>query len=106
MAQVIWNKLAQQEWRNKLLYGLSEFGESTAINFVHQTNIIVDNISKNPKSGFLEPILRHRLKDYRAHYIVGPIKLIYYYVKSSDTVRIVDVWDSRREPSKLKRRIR
>ena len=106
MAQVVWNKQAQQEWRSKLLYGLEEFGETTAVNFVNRTNSIVENIRNNPKSGFLEPLLRNRKKEYRAHYIVGPLKLIYYYVESSDTIRIADVWDSRREPSKLSNRIR
>lgn len=106
MAQVIWNKQAQKEWRNRLLYGLSEFGESAAVNFVNRTNFIVENIRKNPQSGFLEPLLSDRKQKFRAHYIVGPLKLIYYYVKSSDTIRIADVWDSRREPSKLSKRIR
>ena len=47
MAQVIWNKQAQKEWRSRLLYGLSEFGESAAVNFVNRTNFIVENIRKN-----------------------------------------------------------
>ena len=27
MAEVIWNKLAENEWRKKMLYGLDEFGQ-------------------------------------------------------------------------------
>lgn len=33
-------------------------------------------------------------------------KLIYYYAESSDTVHIADIWDTRREPSKLSKRIK
>ena len=106
MAEVIWNKQAQQEWRSKLLYGLNEFGETTAIDFVRRTNHIIENIRKHPKIGFLEPLLRHKRKEYRTYLIVGPLKMIYYYVESSDTIRIVDIWDMRREPKRLSRRIR
>ena len=105
MAEVIWNKQAQQEWRTKLLYGLSEFGETTAVRFVSRTNQIVERIRKHPDIGYPEPLLKHRKKTYRAYRIVGPLKMIYYYVKSSDTIRIADVWDMRREPQKLSRRI-
>ena len=105
MAEVIWNKQAQQEWRNRLIYGLNEFGETSAINFVRRTNLIVESIRNHPKTGFLEPLLKHRKKQYRAHIIIGPLKMIYYYNEKSDTIRIVDIWDMRREPSKLAKRI-
>ena len=32
-------------------------------------------------------------------------KLIYYYSESSDTVHVADIWDTKREPSKLGNRI-
>ena len=106
MAEVVWNQFARQEWRNKLIYGLNEFGEKSAIHFVRRTNTIIETIRKHPEIGYPEPLLKHRRKTYRACHIVGPLKLIYYYVKSSDTIRIVDVWDMRREPKKLQKRIR
>lgn len=58
MAEVIWNKQAENEWRKKMLYGLDEFGQTTAIRFVQRTNDIV-NIIKN--------ILK---QDYGSHYSV------------------------------------
>jgi hypothetical protein len=30
----------------------------------------------------------------------------HYYAESSDTVHIADIWDTRREPSKLSKRIK
>ena len=106
MAEVIWNKQARQEWRSQLIYGLSEFGEMTAVKFVSRTNDIIANIRKHPKIGFPEPLLRHKKNQYRAYLIVGPLKLIYRYVESTDTIRIVDIWDMRREPKRLSRRVR
>ena len=38
--------------------------------------------------------------------IIKRFKLIYYYAESSDTVHIADIWDTRREPSKLSKRIK
>ena len=105
MAEVIWNKQASQEWRSRLLYGLDEFGETTAVKFVGRTNQVVERIRNYPEIGYLEPVLKHKRRKYRAYHLVGPLKLIYYYAKSSDTIRIVDVWDMRREPRKLSKRL-
>ena len=58
MAEVMWNKLAIQEWRNRLLYGLNEFGETSAIHFVQRTNDIIDRIRKHPEIGYPEPFER------------------------------------------------
>lgn len=106
MVTVVWNKQAQNEWRHYLLYGLSEFGKTTAINYVKRTNSIIENIKKYPEAGFPEPLLKHKNKTYRAYLLVGPLKIIYYYVDSSDTIRIIDVWDMRREPKRLINRIK
>ena len=105
MAEVIWNKQAENEWRKKLLYGLDEFGKTTAIRFVQRTNDVVNLIRKHPKAGLREPLLRNKKHFYRYFHLVGSLKLLYYYVDSSDTIRIADIWDSRREPSKLAKRI-
>jgi plasmid stabilization system protein ParE len=105
MAEVVWNKQAENEWRKKMLYGLDEFGQPTAIRFVQRTNDIVKIIRKHPKAGLREPLLRNKKKIYRYFHLVGSLKLLYYYVESSDTIRIADICDSRREPSKLQKRI-
>lgn len=88
-----------------MLYGLDEFGQTTAIRFVQRTNEIVNIIRKHPKAGLRESLLRNRKKVYRYFHLMGSLKLLYYYVESSDTIRIADVWDSRREPAKLQHRI-
>lgn len=106
MAEVIWNKQAELEWRKKLIYGLNEFGQTTAIQFVQRTNYIVEIIRKHPRAGIREPLLKGRKKVYRYFHLVGSLKIIYYYLESSDTIRIIDIWDSRREPNKLAKRVR
>lgn len=106
MATVIWNKQAELEWRKRLLYGLSEFGQTTTIHFIRRTNHIVEIIRKYPMIGTREPLLRGKGKSYRYYHLIGPLKIIYYYAEKYNTVRIVDVWDVRREPTKLANRIK
>lgn len=106
MAEIIWNRQAETEWRKKLQYGLDEFGQSTASQFVERTNFVVGLIRKHPLAGTPEPLLRHKKKVYRYFHLIGNLKLIYYYLESTDVIRIVDVWDTRREPSHLAKRIR
>ena len=105
MAKVIWNKQAETEWRKRLLYGLNEFGKTTAIHYVQRTNHIIGIIRKHPMMGPIEPLIKGKKHQYRHFRLIGPLKLIYYYIESSDAIRIVDVWDSRREPKKLSKRI-
>ena len=79
MAEVIWNKQAENEWRKKLLYGLDEFGQTTAIRFVQRTNEIINIIRKHPKAGLREPLLRNRKKVYRYFHLMGSLKLWQLY---------------------------
>ena len=105
MAQVKWQKRAEKELYRYLVNGFLDFGETTANNFAARVATINRELERFPEIGFPEPLLQHRSRLYRARYIVGHFKLIYYYAESSDVVHIVDIWDSRRDPSKLTNRI-
>lgn len=48
-----------------MLYGLDEFGKTTAIRFVQRTNDVVNLIRKHPKAGLREPLLRNKKHVYR-----------------------------------------
>lgn len=106
MAQVIWQKCAENELYRYVVNGFLEFGETTANKFSAKVAHINDDLAKYPETGFPEPLLKDRKKLYRARHIVGRFKLIYYYAKSSDKVHVVDIWDTRREPSMLSKRIK
>jgi plasmid stabilization system protein ParE len=106
MAQVKWQKRAENELYRYLVKGFLEFGETTANRFAATVAHINDDLGKYPEIGYLEPLLKDRKKQYRARHILKRFKLIYYYAKSSDTVHVADIWDTRREPSKLASRIK
>lgn len=106
MATVKWNKMPLQLWRETLLYGHDEFGKTTAIRFVKKTNKVIRKLERFPEIGFPEPLLKNKKVIYRACHLLPHLKLIYRYYPTSDTVRIVDVWNTRRSPDKLTKRIR
>ena len=105
MAQVKWQKRAEKELYRYLVKGFLEFGETTANKFADRISYLNSELEKFPETGFPEPLLKGRRKLYRAYHINKRFKLIYYYAVSSDTVHIADIWDTRREPSSLARRI-
>ena len=80
MAQIKWQKRAEKELYRLLVKGFIEFGEHTANNFVSKVASINRDLSR--------------------------FKVIYYYSESSDTIHVVDIWDMRREPAKLEKRIK
>ena len=107
MATVIWSKRAKTERRKLIVYGYEEFGQMTAIKFVNKLYDITNILEKHPLIGFIEPSLKgHKGHTYRAYPVIGHIKLIYYYSSSTKTVRIADIWDTRRKPEALTNRIK
>lgn len=66
----------------------------------------IDNcLRQYPESYTLEPLLRGREHLYRGCHIMQRFKIIYYYEISTDTVHIVDLWDTRQNPETLKWRV-
>ena len=106
MAEVKWQKRAERELYRYLVKGFLEFGETTANKFAARVGYISKDLEKFPETGYPEPLLRDKKKLYRAYHINRRFKIIYYYAASSDTVHIADIWDTRREPSRLAKRIK
>ncbi len=106
MAKVIWQKRAEHELYRYLVKGFVEFGENTANRFAAKVAYISKNLERFPETGFPEPLLKDRKRLYRACHINSRFKLIYYYSATSDTLHIADIWDVKREPSTLTKRIK
>ena len=106
MAQVKWQKRAEKELYRYLVKGFLEFGDKTANNFADKVAVINKDLGRFPEIGYPEPLLKERKRLYRARHIISRFKLIYHYAPSTDTVHVVDIWDTRRDPEKLARRIK
>ena len=106
MANVIWTKRAQTEKRKFLLKGLELFGPITADKMAHKMDEIADDMSRWPTAGFPEPLLRTFIPLFRARHINDRFKIIYWYDEPNDKVVIEDIWDTRRSPENLLRRMK
>lgn len=103
--QVEWKQQARQEVRAAVIYGAEHFGERTAISFYRQIRIQAELLASHPKLGILEPLLSDRKHQYRSLIVHKHHKLVYYIDEQKDTIYIADLWDMRREPSRLSNRL-
>ena len=106
MAQVKWQKRAEKELYRYLVKGFIEFGETTANNFAEKVASINNDLERFPEIGYPEPLLKDRKKLYRARHIISRFKIIYHYDIVNDIVHVADIWDTRRDPLKLAKRIK
>ena len=84
---------------------MKDFGVMTANKTDESIHSIEVDLSKWPTSGFPEPLLKGTPYLYRARHINKRYKLIYRFDEPADKVYIEDIWDTKREPSKLGNRI-
>ena len=105
MATIVWTESAQVVRRDFYKNGLLEFGSTIANKTYQKMKRIENDLSKYPKSGFPEPLLRATAFEYRAKHINKRYKLIYRYEESKDIVYIEDIWDMRRAPQNLVKRL-
>ena len=83
-----------------------EFGVSTARKWQTERKSLEWNLKRYPTSFTPEALLLGREILYRrCHLMNRRFKLIYFYDEQNDTVRIVDIWDTRMNPKALVRRI-
>ena len=67
MAQVKWQKRAENELYRYLVKGVIEFGETTANNFAAKVSSLNKDLERFPEIGYPEPLLKDRKKLYRAY---------------------------------------
>lgn len=82
-----------------------EFGVTIANKTDRKIEEIEDGLALWPKIGFPEPLLKGAPHFYRARHINKRYKLIYWYDEEVDTVYIEDIWDTRRKPENLTKRL-
>ena len=99
-------KKAEQMFYARVEYAYLEFGTKTAQKWQADRILIEHQLRLYPESFTPERLLVDRKRLYRSCHIMDRFKIVYYYAKSSDTVYIVDIWDSKMSPENLKKRIR
>lgn len=104
--KVYWTKRAEKEWLRIYEYCKYTFGKSITLRFNKLTDRLDILLAENPYLGSKELLLEGRKKEYRSIVVHPHYKEIYYISKKRNTIYIVDVWDVRREPKALIKRIK
>lgn len=103
--QISWSRRASRQLDNIISQCLELFGEHIAIRFYRRIGEYEKRLLENPLLAPPEPLLQERKINYRGFLIYDHFKLI-YYVTNKGIIQIADIWDTRREPEKLIKRIR
>lgn len=101
-----WHRQAEDELLRAVAYCATEFDKAIAKDFLDHIDHQIVLLVSSPKLGKREPLLKGRRREYRSLVIHKLFKLIYYINDEKQRIVIADLWDVRREPAKLIRRIR
>ena len=77
------------------------FGQKTARRWAESVARIEQRLLVAPESFPLEPLLLANVYQFRGASLMKHFRLIYYYDKARQVVRIMRIWDSRMNPEKL-----
>ena len=107
MAQIVWREKAEQLFWAFVEYAGQEFGKTTAQRWQKERKAIERRLERHPESYPPEELLRPKDVIFRhCHLMKRRFKIIYFYDHVENTVHIMDIWDTKRSPSALIRRIK
>lgn len=101
--RVIWSESARELVRQTARYIRKEFGERSRRAFICEIANVDVLLGENPNLGRVEEFLSEKELTYRSIVVNRLNKLIYRV--EGDTILIVSMWDTRREPNKQREQI-
>lgn len=101
--KVIWSNFAEKQLDEIFKYFVENIGKPTAQKIIITILIDVEKLEKNPFIGQDEELLHNRKFKYR--YLVSTnYKIIYSIDEENGYVKIADIFDTRQNPKKIKRK--
>ena len=101
---VVWSNFAAYQLEITYQYLIIETNKKLASDQINQLLKATQNLTLFPNSGKLEPSLKNSKKEYR-FIVKDHIKIFYTIEHDSTEIRILDLFDSRQNPDKIKRAI-
>ena len=101
MVAIEWSPVADLQLHENLKYAYAMFGRKTAQHWADSIAMIEKRLQTAPESFPLEPLLLENPRQYRGASLMKHFRLIHYYDKSRNVVRIMRIWDSRMNPKRL-----
>ncbi len=103
--KIIWSKFSEQQIDEIYDFYKARVNIQFAKKIVKKILLAPDILIKSPDVGTIEQLLIGRQKEYR-YIITTNYKIIYYVSESDKLIKIADVFDTRQNPIKLKKRIK
>lgn len=97
--KVIWSLQAKENLQKTSNYIRKEFGKKSKQKFLDEVLHAAVLLESNPYLGQIEPLLDEAPVEYRSMVVNHINKLVYY--NHDNTIEIVVLWDTRREPKSL-----
>lgn len=94
----------QKEVKAIVEYIIDNFGKQYALNFISEIQANISHIQKHPEASPIEPMLSDRQTKFRSKIVSKHNKAIYYI--KGDIIYFTDLWDMRRNPDALMKRIK
>ena len=99
---IIWSNFAEYQLDEIFNYYTKKVNVKVAQSIMFKIRDKVEVLIKNPLIGEKEELLKDRKQNYR-RLIVTNYKIIYSLNEKIETIKIVDIFDTRQNPIKLKR---
>ena len=97
--KVVWSVQAKEVLQQTSNYIRKEFGKRSKQKFLDEVLHVANLLENNPYLGQVEPLLDEAPVEYRSIVVNHINKLVYYIHDNS--IEIVVLWDTRREPKSL-----
>ena len=97
--KVVWSVQAKEDLQQTSNYIRKEFGKRSKQKFLDEVLHVASLLENNPYLGQVEPLLDEAPVEYRS-IVVNHINKLVYYIHEN-TLEIVVLWDTRREPKSL-----
>lgn len=101
-----WRKLAETQLNSISTYYVQNFGVRAANNLLDKVEQKLKRLADNPELGFPEPLLAEHKRNYRSLIVDEHYKIIYWTDAAQGIIYIADLWDTRREPARLAKRMK
>jgi plasmid stabilization system protein ParE len=103
---ISWSKQAAESLRDTTAYVRKEFGIKAKQKLLDEVRSIVKQLPNNPCLGKVEPLLEEASVEYRSLVVNRLNKIVYFINTETETIEIVALWDTRREPKKQASRLK
>jgi len=100
--KIYWTDFAKSELQKIFKYYIIRAGKRITNRLIEGIIQETDQLGDQPLIGQIEDLLSHRTEGFR-YLVHRNYKIVYWYNKEKNQIEIVDVFDTRQNPTKMNR---